>query len=177
VSLPHGQFNQRIVACLAECASLWGTPELPSVVNIMLTRRLRSSLGRSRPAQKTVSLNLNALERDPSRLEEVLCHELAHIAVHLRCGPSAKPHGQEWADLVKMAGVAPRVRALSTDPLPARRTQASRPFYEHRCPVCQTVRYARRPVASWRCAECLDTGLSGEMVITRHDPMESTNCG
>jgi hypothetical protein len=29
---------------------------------------------------------------------------------------------------------------------------------------------AGRPVPEWRCAECLDAGLSGELVITKLAP-------
>jgi predicted SprT family Zn-dependent metalloprotease len=100
-------------------------------------------------------------------LEEVLCHELAHVAVHRLHGPKARPHGREWKGLVAAAGFEPRVRFPLEEggfpPRPPRR----RARYEHRCPVCQAMRMAGRPVRNWRCVECLRAGLSGKLVITR----------
>jgi ribosomal protein L37AE/L43A len=39
--------------------------------------------------------------------------------------------------------------------------------YLHWCPVCHSRRFARRPMARWRCAECVDAGLPGALQITR----------
>ena len=96
---------------------------------------------------------------------------LAHVAAHRLHGPTAKLHGPEWQALVRAAGFEPRIR--TRDASPAQRTArkgATGRIYEHRCPVCQTVRTARRPMTTWRCAECLDAGLDGALVITRRDP-------
>jgi predicted SprT family Zn-dependent metalloprotease len=37
-------------------------------------------------------------------LEEVLCHELAHVAVYRLHGRSVRPHGPEWKRLVRQVG-------------------------------------------------------------------------
>ncbi len=66
------------------------------------------------------------------------------------------------------AGFEPRVRlkAEGLDRLPGRVRQA-RAMWEHHCPVCQLGKLARRPVPQWRCADCREAGLKGELVITR----------
>jgi ribosomal protein L37AE/L43A len=40
------------------------------------------------------------------------------------------------------------------------------PVYEHRCVVCQAVRYARKRVRNWRCVECFGAGLDGALKIS-----------
>jgi hypothetical protein len=77
----------------------------------------------------------------------------------------------EWRALVHAAGFEPRVRALILASAPPRQV-GSPPLLpiEHRCPVCQFVRYARRPVSVWRCAACRAGGGSGELTITRRTP-------
>jgi predicted SprT family Zn-dependent metalloprotease len=101
-------------------------------------------------------------------LNEVLCHELAHIAVHELHGSDAAPHGEEWRALVRHAGYKPAARACVVES-PARSTTRRRSpglRFSHRCPVCQTTRYARSPVYRWRCAPCLEAGLDGILEIT-----------
>jgi ribosomal protein L37AE/L43A len=69
---------------------------------------------------------------------------------------------------VRNAGYVPTVAARS-----GREGQTQSPcdedhvLYEHRCPVCQTSRSARRPVGRWRCAACAEAGLDGRMVIIK----------
>ena len=127
---------------------------------------MQRSLGRCVPRTGAVRLNARVLGDNSELLEEVLCHELAHIATFQLHGPKVRPHGSEWAALIRAAGFEPRVRTrLSRDiEVTAITDQA---FYEHRCPVCHTTRLARRPVRAWRCAECFAAGLEGKLVIER----------
>jgi predicted SprT family Zn-dependent metalloprotease len=151
----------------------WGVPDLAGLVTVEFSGRLRRSLGRYHPAIGRVRLASFLQEAPREVLEEVLCHELAHVAVRHRLGASARPHGPEWAELVRSAGFEPLTRApakLLHEKRVPRRLRPLKPGsarFEHRCPVCHTTRVAGRPVPSWRCAECLDLGLPGAMVISR----------
>jgi predicted SprT family Zn-dependent metalloprotease len=140
---------------------LWGLPELVSCVEIQFSRRLRSTLGRTRVDTRRVRLNPALAETSEGLLEEVLCHELAHIAVYERFGTKAKPHGPEWAGLVRQAGYEPRLSAT----IDGEKKHTNELRFEHLCPVCQIVRYAKRPMTSWRCGGCVDAGLEGRLLI------------
>jgi predicted SprT family Zn-dependent metalloprotease len=152
-------------ARLEHWQKLWGIPELITRLHVRFSPRLRATWGRTLPARGTITLAESLATGPRERLEEVLCHEAAHVAVHMKYGRSARPHGHEWAAFVKAAGFAP-VRALrAAVPSPPR--VHPRALYEHRCTVCQSRRLARRPVPAWRCAECVSVGLAGAMTITR----------
>ena len=144
-----------------EYFSLWGCSDLASSVAIQFSGRLKSSLGRTRVDVHKVSLNPLLTSANEQLLDEVLCHELAHIAIYERFGASAKPHGPEWIALVRQAGFEPRLRHSVTN---AELPTATRKF-EHLCPVCQTVRYAKRSMTQWRCESCVDAGLEGKLLI------------
>lgn len=145
----------------------WGLPDLWSQIDLRFSTRLTRALGRCRPSSGRITLQAS-LQSSPERMIEVLCHEAAHIAVYQLFGPEVKPHGPEWHRLVQQAGFRPEVRAREPGSAGPRATPTPAILpYEHRCPVCQSVRFARRPVRSWRCAECLDAGLEGELTITR----------
>ena len=147
-------------------ARLWRAPGLPNRVSVTFSERMQRSLGRCVPRTGAVRLNARVLGNNPALLEEVLCHELAHVAIFQLHGPKVRPHGQEWGALIRAAGFEPRARArLNRDVEAAEITD--RAFYEHRCPVCHTIRLARRPVRAWRCAECFAAGLEGKLVIER----------
>jgi SprT protein len=147
---------------------LWGVGDLADSVTVEFSRRLRTSLGRCRPASGLIRLAERLQEVDPGPLEEVLCHELAHVAAFRLHGPRIRPHGPEWKALVSQAGFLPRARfpgeALGVPPTPPRF------LYEHRCPVCRARRVARRTVRAWRCAGCLAAGRSGKLIVTKFSP-------
>ena len=161
--------DEEIRRLIAHWGKLWGLPELASTLSVQYSTRLRRSLGRCRPATGRVTLSAGLREASPERRAQVLCHEVAHVAVHQLYGHAAKAHGPEWRHLVTRAGFIPEVRAIAPEPEPSSLSVPSSILpYEHRCPVCQSVRYARRPVRRWRCAECLEAGLGGELVISRY---------
>lgn len=160
---PRECCGDRVKTRVEECFLLWGMPELSGSVSVEYSRRLTRSLGRTQVANHHVRLNPILEKDEQSLLDEVLCHELAHIAVYEHFGPAAKPHGKEWADLVEKAGYEPRIRiGLEGSEL----SKSVRKF-EHICPVCQTVRYAAREMTRWRCAACADAGLDGVLLIRR----------
>ncbi len=127
------------------------------------------SLGRCYPTRGLIRISEHLLEAPRSILEEALCHELAHVAVHEMNGKRCRPHGPEWKDLMRIAGYEPRARLpAGTLPRPSRkRRQRQRYLYIHRCPVCQAEQIARRAVRRWRCAACVEAGLEGELEIWR----------
>lgn len=158
-------------------ARTWGVPGLESRVRIELSRRMSRALGRCIPSQGIVRLNARLLDGPRDLLIEVLCHEVAHVAAHELAGRKRpRPHGHAWAGLMRAAGFPARVRmdvnsgphgAFLRSLAPRSGTRRSGARYEHRCPICQVYRVARRPVRQWRCAACVRAGLDGELVITR----------
>ena len=169
----------------------WGLPGLLDSVTVEFSTRMRVSLGLCRPVQGRIRLAASLLNggADPGTgglpasearsslrngnahlLEEVLCHELAHVAVHRLYGRRAKPHGPEWKSLLVKAGYEPRVRVVENDPRLPAAFNKPRPRWEHRCPVCHARRVAGRLVRQWRCVACLKAGLSGKLVITKLPP-------
>ncbi len=161
---------------LKQWARLWRCRPLASV-ECAVNARLSVSLGRCRPAARAIELNPRLLSHAWRLRREVLCHEAAHFAVRELHGLAAKPHGAEWREL---SGTR-RIRAQGGHPCGAARSCRSPELgvrfsqkcagvrgyrYEHRCPVCQFTRMARRPVGRWRCAACVDAGLDGVLLIT-----------
>lgn len=116
-----------------------------------------------RAALRTQRVSLSTSIRSASQLREVLRHELAHIAV-VRLGIRGEAHhGQTWQQLLLEVGNTPATRVAV--PGFTRPTQA--PRFRHECPVCDFVRYAKRAVTTWRCADCVAAGLDGSLTITR----------
>jgi predicted SprT family Zn-dependent metalloprotease len=138
---------------------LWGV-ELGDV-EVRVSSRLTSSLGRANLRRSSISI---ASTVDSGRaFREVLRHELAHIAVARLGVRDEGPHGPTWARLVERAGSTPRRRAK----VQGFKRQQKPLRYLHECPVCDFVRLGRRPVTSWRCADCVAAGLDGVLVITK----------
>ncbi|MBF5044510.1 hypothetical protein FGE12_19080 [Aggregicoccus sp. 17bor-14] len=145
----------------------WGTPGLTSAIQVEESPRLRSTIARAAPAKATIRLSPELRGASPSLLREVLCHEAAHIAAYRLHGPGIRQHGPEWAELMARAGFAPRRRLPTLPPSPRKGPPA---LFEHRCPVCQARRLARRAMSAWRCASCVQLGLPGALTITRLAP-------
>ena len=139
-------------------------PDLPDRVQITFSPRLTRRIGRALPHRGQIRLG-ETLRKGPAKaLREVLCHELAHIAVYLRYGRRPKPHGREWRGLVQQAGQIPRV---SLPMVSAARSRVAKPVFVHSCPICQATRRAHRPMRRWRCATCVSHGLDGTLEIER----------
>jgi len=159
---------------LRDWSRLWGVPSLSDFTHISVNNRLRRSLGRCRPITGRIHLHPKLAEESESVQEEVLCHEAAHVAVHLLHGPKVRPHGLEWARLMRAAGFEPRTR-MDPKLLSAAVQEAARPrlLFRHRCPVCGAARVARRPVRRWRCRACLAAGLDGQLDISSQPAVEA----
>lgn len=160
----------------------WGLSRKALDASLRLNPRLSRSVARYRRETGVIELGPRFF-RLRARRKEVLCHELAHVAVHYLHGNKAHPHGSEWRKLVESAGFMPAARLPATPARCAeelveanegisgtgirRRPTTSQYVFEHRCPVCQMTRRARRPVGRWRCADCVAAGLPGTLEITR----------
>ena len=164
---------------LERWATLWRVPDLAKSVGLRSSTRLRRSLGNYRASRQQITLAAWLLDEScRALLEEVLCHEAAHAAVHLsrpRAGRwrwgrvrTVRPHGPEWRAFMEAAGHAPRVRIPeSLMPNAVRVAMSASRRWEHRCPVCQATRMARTRVIRWRCRTCVEAGRSGRLVIER----------
>ncbi len=144
----------------------WNAPGLAGAVSVRFSSRLRRSWGRASPQRGQVALHAGLAASPAKFLEEVLCHEVAHVAVFLVHGRRARPHGVEWKQLVNQAGFSPTLRSRGLPTRPEARSRSSSQF-EHRCLVCQTRRIARRRMQGWRCAICVAQGLPGYLDVRR----------
>ena len=143
-------------------------PDLARGLSIVPGRRMRRSLGRCEPATGTIRLHPQLYDERVELFREVLCHEVAHVAVHRLHGRRAKPHGAEWAALMHSVGFAPRA-TVDVGTLSKTLQRASRPRYAylHRCPTCDARHRAGRVVRTWRCRKCHDAGRGGKLEIIR----------
>lgn len=154
-------------ALLDEWGKIWGVPGLSGKSTITVEGRLKTSLGRCCPGKGLIKMNPVLLKPgNEALLEEILCHEAAHLAVRLIFGGKAKPHGPEWKNLLRKAGYAPRVKIEATavkgfDRGPVRRGY----LYVHACRDCRAVYKSLRTDRRWRCLKCVTTGKSGRLVV------------
>ena len=155
---------------MAQWARLWDIPSLASQVTVEFSSRMTRSLGRCYPERRLIRLSERLTKTPPSILQETLCHELAHIAVHELNGGKSSPHGPAWAELMRIAGFQPRTRLrYPCNEVPFRtKGRHQRFLYVHHCPVCQMERIARRTVKRWRCSACIEADLDGKLEIRRH---------
>lgn len=147
---------------------LWGVPRLDSEVSLRTSSRFRRSLGSYRASRAEITLAAWLVDGPTQLLDEVLCHEAAHAAVHLVHGNAVRPHGPEWKGLMARASMPARLRIPASELPDSRRSALSRVrIWEHRCPVCQATRFGKTRVTRWRCRTCRGSGLSGELLIER----------
>jgi predicted SprT family Zn-dependent metalloprotease len=166
---PHARLLELAAPALARCAEAWGEPALSDRLTLAIGRRLHRSLGRCYPERGLVRIAPFVLELPLPLREEIVCHEAAHLVVFTRHGRSGRPHGLEWKELMRSVGFAPRVRiqVADGDPISVAWAGRAQTRYEHRCPVCQVARSARRRMTQWRCRECVTYGLEGLLVISK----------
>ena len=169
---PHSGLPSHLAESLDRWRHLWDVPHLEAKSRIEWSPRLTRSLGRCYPNRRLIRI-ASCLEGETAPeelLQEVLCHEMAHLAARELHGRNVRPHGPEWKALMTSAGYEPRTRLPSPNgaPRPGRRRRA--PYvYLHRCPVCQLFRAARRLMSRWRCSACVASGLEGRLTITRRE--------
>ena len=90
-------FHQHAVirSIIRRLCALWEIEEVEDEISVEYSSRMTRSLGRTQPLKKIIRLNLDVLSSLCQHLEEILCHELAHIAAVHKYGESISPHGQE----------------------------------------------------------------------------------
>ncbi len=151
---------------IIQWSHLWQVVGLEKRLKIQWSRQMWRSLGRCAPSKSLIRISTRLAIGPPEILLEVLCHEAAHVAVHEIQKKRCRPHGPEWAQLMKAAGYEPRT-AIFIPPtigeMPPRRHQSR---YLHRCPVCGAARIAKTSAARWRCARCREAGLDGHLAIS-----------
>lgn len=149
-------------------AAVWSLPTLAQTVSVRYSARLSRSWGRTNLDRHTISL-APELKNNAELLDAVLCHELAHIAAYILVGHSERPHGPTWQRLVADAGHRSAARLADDTIAPSSRHAESR-RYLHRCPICDFSRRARKPMPSWRCSDCVVSGLDGVLIIEENRP-------
>lgn len=149
---------------LARWGRVWGIRDLAEIVSVSYSTRLTRSLGRCVPSSDSLVLHPSLQSLSPRWFSEVLCHEAAHVVAH-RSG-ARHAHGNEWRQLMLIAGFQPRVKLHAPPTLQMPRRIRGQLRLEHFCPVCQWSRFARRKVSRWRCADCVAAGLDGHLIVT-----------
>jgi predicted SprT family Zn-dependent metalloprotease len=146
----------------------WRVPTLLHQICLRRNNSLRTTIARWRESEKCLELGPRFF-RMRRRQDEIICHELAHAAALQIYGEGVLPHGAEWRALIAAAGYLP-----SATFTPAKSSsQVSRrmggTWYEHRCPVCHAVRFAKKRMPRWRCPECTEHGLPGLLEIDKSE--------
>jgi predicted SprT family Zn-dependent metalloprotease len=150
-----------------EWVSLWGVPELLEGMSVERNGRLRATVARWVEEKKCVELGPRFFRLNKHQ-SNVLCHELAHAAAVKLHGKGVSPHGPEWCALIRAAGYAPSSKLRTAGHMTGiSGTKKLSLQYEHRCLVCHSVRYAKRRMISWKCVECVGSGLPGQLEIRR----------
>ncbi len=87
-----------LVETLDRWLHLWDVPHLQS--RIEWSSRLTRSLGRCCPEKRLIRLASHRESAPDALLQEVLCHEMAHLAARELHGRNVRPRGPEWKALM-----------------------------------------------------------------------------
>jgi len=112
----HSDLPSHLLQSLYRWLHLWDVPHLESKSRIEWSRRLARSLGRCYPDRRSIRISSYLESAPDGLLQEVLCHEMAHLAARELHGRKARPHGPEWKALMQKAGFAPRLRRRRRSP-------------------------------------------------------------
>jgi predicted SprT family Zn-dependent metalloprotease len=156
--------NARVTAYLRSLARRWKHARVAQL-RFRSNVRLKTTVARLLANDGLIEFNQTVAHLGARDQREVLCHEAAHFVVLERHGRSARPHGAEWAALVKLAGFEPRASRVKCGQ-PKERHAAKQPV-RHTCPVCHFSKRAARRMPRWRCPECRALGLDGSLRIER----------
>ena len=110
--MPHAdQFlMQRLAERIRAWFVLWGVEDSDSPVEIRVSTRMTRSIGSADGRRNRMTLAVWLFNQPEEIVNEVVCHEAAHLAVFRSYGTEPKPHGREWRTLMRHAGFPPRTR-------------------------------------------------------------------
>lgn len=167
-SLASASIQASLADLLACLARLWSTPAIEHETRIIASARMTHTLARAYPSRAVIRISTRVLDSGSAELiREIVTHEAAHLAAHLRHRRRVRPHGVEWQGLMREAGFVPRVR-LNTDAIPGMPALERRPRrYRHECAACGWSAMARTTNRRWRCAACVARGRRGVLTVTR----------
>src|SRR5262245_7642576 len=118
-------------AHLESLAIVWKHERI-SRLNIAVNPNLRSTLARWIPPSNTLEISAAAKWRDARALLEIISHEAAHVVVWEHSGRAVRPHGPEWAALMRAAGLEPRATVVRC----GQRRASDGVRFRHFCAVC-----------------------------------------
>lgn len=109
------QLSVDIHRALQSWCHVWGADDLAAQITVEFSSRMTRSLGRCYPERNLIRIAQFVLEDSDALVQEVLCHEAAHLAAYHLHGTSIRPHGPEWKALMLAAGYPPTVRFRRVD--------------------------------------------------------------
>jgi len=144
----------------------WRVPALLQQISLRRNDSLRTTIARWRENEKCLELGPRFF-RMRRRQDEIICHELAHAAALQIYGKGVSPHGAEWQALIAAVGYPPSPVFKTSKSISQAPHRNENSWHEHRCPVCHSVRFAKKKMPRWRCTECTEHGLSGLLEISK----------
>ena len=100
--------KQILLAVACRCAQAWQCEQMCDNLRVAYNSRLKTTAGLAYLKENRVELNTRLLSKNPTHLIPTLIHELAHLAVYHRFGPSAKPHGREFLTMMRAVNQSPK---------------------------------------------------------------------
>ena len=152
--------GSRSLRYLRSLAQLWRYPGV-SRLRLRINPRLTATLARVLVNEKLIEFSKTVARLDARNRREMICHEAAHFVVWQRHGAAARPHGPEWAALVRLAGFEPKASRVRCGQ--SQRRLGGETLFRHKCPVCHFSKHAARRMPRWRCPECRAIGLPGRL--------------
>lgn len=150
-------------ALLVELAKVWRNPGV-SRLQILVNPNFKSTIARWLSPSGVLEISPSAESRGATEFCEIISHEAAHFVVWYQSGSAARPHGPEWAALMRAAGFEPRATLVRCG---HRRGGDDRIRIRHFCTVCHFSKFAKRRMPHWRCPECRAIGLEGKLKMER----------
>lgn len=118
--IPHA-IHETLKKHLEYCLGCWKLDHLVPEIEMRLSTRMTRTIGSANLTKNRMTFAVWLFDQPQAVIDEVLCHEAAHLAVHHLYGQGVRPHGREWQALMSRAGVMPRVRIPLPNPPPLRK--------------------------------------------------------